>query len=133
MRNSHYQKTSSCWRPIGGHRLLSALWFGWCLFVIFPISNLNFIFLFFKQSLNWDIKLKTNNSNAWPYIFFWLICNADISSYRNCFSFFASVWSLQEINYRTTMVPYWKCITNICALVTYKNCQREIILRIFTN
>ena len=31
------------WRPIGGLRLLPALWFGCCLFDIFPISILNFI------------------------------------------------------------------------------------------
>ena len=30
------------WRPIDGLRLFSALWSGYCLFYIFPISILNF-------------------------------------------------------------------------------------------
>ena len=48
LRRSLQRPTSGCrilslhWRPVGGLRLLSALWSDCCLFDIFPISILNF-------------------------------------------------------------------------------------------
>ena len=66
---SGYRIFSLHWRPIGGLRLLSALWMGCCLFDIFPISILNFIIWRVDAiyCFNW-IKQNTNITGADPVI-----------------------------------------------------------------